>query len=249
MSATLYIIGTGPGDPGLLTLKAVNLFRSAPVIVAPRGARNGASTALAIISEVVALSGKTLIELHFPMKKVRIGRDPDPEILAAWRHAAQTVLHYIDQGLDVCFPTLGDPAIYSTGYYLYETICGIREDIRVKFVPGVAAMSSCSAALATPICLGDEMVAVIPATFSDERLQEVLEQFDTIVLMKVHRVLDRLVKLLDTTDLLNRAILVEHAGTAEERIVALRDLPGHQPHYFSTIIIRKNPCSVRTLIN
>jgi precorrin-2/cobalt-factor-2 C20-methyltransferase len=249
MSATLHIIGTGPGDPELLTLKAINLLRSAPVIVAPRGTKNGTSTALAIIGEVVALSDKTLIELHFPMKKIPVGSDPDPEIRAAWRHAAQTVLYYLDRGLEVCFPTLGDPAIYSTGYYLYETICGIREDVRVKFVPGVPALSSCSAALATPICLGDEMVAIIPATFSDERLREVLEQFDTIVLMKVHRVLDRLVKLLETTDLLNRAILVERAGTKDEQILALRDSQGHQPHYYSTIIIRKNPCSVRTLIN
>ena len=113
------------------------------------------------------------------MKKIRNGHEPAPEILTAWRHAAEEALHHLDQGIDVCFPTLGDPAIYSTGYYLYETICGIREDIDVEFVPGVPAMSSCSAALASPICLGDEMVAVIPATFSDDRLREVLERFDT----------------------------------------------------------------------
>lgn len=249
MSGTLYIIGTGPGDPQLLTLKAVNIFASCPVIIAPHGARNGSSTALAIVSEAVSLADKTVVELHFPMKKIRSGHEPAPEILAAWRHAAEQALYYLDQDQNVCFPTLGDPAIYSTGYYLYETICGIRDDVAVEFVPGVAAMSSCSAALATPICLGDEMVAVIPATFSDDRLRSVLERFDTIVLMKVHRVMDRIVELLKNADLMDHAVLVEKAGTAGERTCAELDKLSEAPHYYSTIIVRKNPSTVRTLIN
>lgn len=249
MSGTLYIIGTGPGDPQLLTLKAVNTFVSCSVIIAPHGSKNGSSTALAIVSETVSLVDKTVVELHFPMKKIRSGHEPAPEILAAWRHAAEQALHYLDQGQNVCFPTLGDPAIYSTGYYLYETICGIRDNVAVEFVPGVAAMSSCSAALATPICLGDEMVAVIPATFSDDRLRDVLERFDTIVLMKVHRVMDRIVELLKSADLMDHAVLVEKAGTTGERTCAELDKISVPPHYYSTIIVRKNPSTVRTLIN
>jgi precorrin-2/cobalt-factor-2 C20-methyltransferase len=249
MNGTLYIIGTGPGDPQLLTLKAVRIIESCQVIFAPRGSRNGTSTALAIVNAAVSFDGKTVVELHFPMKKIRTGHDPAPEVLAAWRHAAEQVLSRLDEGKDVCFPTLGDPAIYSTGYYLYETICGLRNDVKVEFVPGVSAMSSCSAALASPICLGDEMVAVIPATFSDERLVEVLERFDTIVLMKVHRVIDHLVELLQGLDLMDRAVLVEKAGTSGERTIGRLDQLVEPPHYYSTIIIRKNPSTVRTLIN
>ena len=249
MKGTLSIIGTGPGDPQLLTLKAVEVIERCPVIIAPHGSKSGSSTALGIVGEAVSLSGKTIVELHFPMKKIRTGHEPVPEILAAWRHAAEQALFYLDQGLDVCFPTLGDPAIYSTGYYLYETICGIREDAKVKFVPGVAAMSSCSAALASPICLGDEMVAVVPATFSDERLRDVLEHFDTIVLMKVHRVMNRIVELLKNANLIDRAVLVEKAGTSGEKTCAEIDRITEPPHYYSTIIVRKNPSTVRTLIN
>ena len=249
MKGTLYIVGTGPGDPQLLTLKAVNTVERCPIIIAPRGAKTGSSTALAIISEAVSVAGKIIVELHFPMKKIRSGHEPAPEILAAWRHAAQQALHHLDQGLDVCFPTLGDPAIYSTGYYLYETICGIRDDARVIFIPGVPAMSSCSAVLASPICLGDEMVAVVPATFSDERLRDVLERFDTVVLMKVHRVIDRIVDLLRDVGLVDRAVLVEKAGTESERTCAELEQIVEPPHYYSTIIVRKNPITVRTLIN
>jgi len=249
MNGTLYIIGTGPGDPDLLTLKAVKVVESCPVIFAPRGSKNGSSTALAIISQTVSCERKKVVELHFPMKKIRTGHEPAPEILAAWRHAAEQILSHLEGGLDVCFPTLGDPAIYSTGYYLYETIAGLRDDVKVEFVPGVAAMSSCSAALATPICLGDEMVAVVPATFSDERLKEVLERFDTIVLMKVHRVIDHLVEVLSSVGLLERAVLVEKAGTSGERTISRLDQISEPLHYYSTIIVRKNPSTVRTLIN
>ena len=110
-------------------------------------------------------------------------------------------------------------------------------------------MSSCSASMARPICLGDEMVAIIPATFSDSRLKEVFGLFDTIVLMKVHRVIDRLTTLLEECGLLDHAVLVERAGTTKERVIeefsALKD----HPHYFSTIIVRKAHVTARVLVN
>ncbi len=249
MTAKLYIVGTGPGDPELLTLKAVNILTSCSVIISPRGSLAGTSTALDIVKQVIDINGKEVHELHFPMKKIRIGYDPDPEVLVAWRHAAETVLFNLGQGKDVCFPTLGDPAIYSTGYYLYETICGIRPETETVFIPGIPAMSSCSAALATPICLGDEMVAIIPATFSDERIKDVLTRFDTVILMKVHRVLDRLSILLRECNLLEQAILVERAGMKGEKVFHRIDKMEAMPHYFSTIIIRKNSCSVKVLMN
>lgn len=249
MNGTLHIIGTGPGDPQLLTLKAVAIVKNCSVIIAPRGSKNGASTALAIVEEIVATTDKKIISVHFPMKKIKFGQEPDPEVRAAWYYAAEQVLYFLDRGQDVCFPTLGDPAIYSTGYYLYDTICELRADAQVRFVPGIPAMSSCSASIGEPICLGDEMVAVVPATFSDERLRDILERFDTIVLMKVHRVLDRLIELLKDTNLLERSVLVERAGTTNEKAFKPIDRIVGQPHYYSTIIIRKNGGSFRKMIN
>ena len=240
MNGTLHIVGTGPGDPQLLTLKAAAVVKNSPVIIAPRGSVNGESTALSIVEAVVDTTEKIIVRAHFPMKKVPRGEKADPEVREAWHHAANLVLSHLDLGRDVCFPTLGDPAIYSTGYYLYDTICELRPDVHVSFVPGIPAMSSCSASLAEPICLGDEMVAVVPATFSDERLQDILARFDTIVLMKVHRVLDRLIPLLQTESLLDHSTLVERAGTDREKsFKSLEEIEG-QPHYYSTIIVRKN---------
>ncbi|MBT8333956.1 MAG: precorrin-2 C(20)-methyltransferase [Deltaproteobacteria bacterium] len=249
MTATLYIIGTGPGDPELVTLKAINILKRSSVIVSPRGSQHGTSTALSIIKPVVPLADKEIVEIHFPMIKIRSDSKPAAEVLNAWHQAAQTVLSYLEKGHDVCFPTLGDPAIYSTGYYLYETICGIHEDTKVVFVPGVPAMSSCSASIGVPICLGDEMVAIIPATFADNRLREVLQIFDTIVLMKVHRSMTRLTDILSECNLLEQAILVEQAGTDRERVIENFEDIIERPHYFSTIIVRKKSCTAEVLFN
>ncbi len=241
MNATLHIIGVGPGDPDLLTRKALRTLEECPVIATPKGSEHGVSTALSIVDQALTLDGKEIIELYFPMKKIHLDNGPAEDVQEAWDTAAAQILSFMDQGKDVVFPTLGDPAIYSTGYYLYETILALRPDIKVAFVPGISAMSSCSAATTTPNCLGDDKLAVIPATFSGEQLRQTLESFDTIVLMKVHRVLDRLVDLLRDLDLLERAVLVERAGMKEEKILTDLGTIRHQVHYFSTIIVRKRP--------
>lgn len=245
MQATLHIIGVGPGDPGLLTIKALALLRHCPVVATPKASQHGHSTALAIVQQALPggeLDGKEIVELHFPMKKIHLGQEPDPEVLQAWQDGARRIYAILCQGRDVAFPTLGDPAIYSTGYYLYMTMIEMYPEVKVQFVPGISAMSSCSATTRTPICLGDDMLAVIPATFSDGRLRQILETFDTIVLMKVHRVMDHLIGLLHDLNLLDKAILVERVGMADERVLAdlsaIDGLAG-QVHYFSTIIVRK----------
>ncbi|MBU0945662.1 MAG: precorrin-2 C(20)-methyltransferase [Proteobacteria bacterium] len=239
MNATLHIIGVGPGDPDLLTRKALRTLEECPVIATPKGSQDGSSTALSIVKQALPLNGKEIIELYFPMKKIHLDSAPAEEVQEAWEKAALQILRFMAEGKDVVFPTLGDPAIYSTGYYLYETILSLQPETRVKFIPGISAMSSCSAATSIPICLGDDKLAVIPATFSGEQLRQTLESFDTIVLMKVHRVLDRIIALLSELNLLEKAVLVEKAGMKEENIRTDLSSITEQVHYFSTIIVRK----------
>lgn len=239
MSATLYIIGVGPGDPDLLTRKAFILLNQCPVIATPNGSKDRPSTALSIVAKAMDISHKEIHNLHFPMEKVHGNTGPSDDVQKAWLHAAEQVIALLAEGKDVVFPTLGDPAIYSTGYYLYETILSLQKNTNVIFVPGIAAMSSCSAATGVPICLGDDKLAVIPATFSMDDIQDTLEKFDTIVLMKVHKVLDELIALFIKLDVVEKAVLVERAGMENECIhTNLQDIQG-QVHYFSTIIVRK----------
>jgi len=240
MNGTFYVIGVGPGDPELLTLKALRLLNNCQTLVVPKGHEDGNSTALAIIEKVVPLAGKEVIEIHFPMKKIRMAEAPDPEVDAAWRRAAGDIMARIRLGHDVAFPTLGDPAIYSTGFYTCQTLLALAPESRTVIVPGVSAIGACAASAGIPLCQGDDMMAVIPATFDNQKLTEVFNSFQTVVLMKVHRVIDRIVRLLTELDLLGHAVLVERTAQDTERIIHdLTSVRSDELHYFSTIIVRR----------
>jgi precorrin-2/cobalt-factor-2 C20-methyltransferase len=240
MNGTFYVIGVGPGDPELLTLKALRILSNCQTLVVPKGHEDGNSTALSIIEKIVPLAGKEIIEIYFPMKKIRMAAAPDPEVDAAWRRAANEVISRIRAGNNVAFPTLGDPAIYSTGFYTCQTLLELAPDIKTVIVPGVSAIGACAATAGIPLCQGDDMMAVVPATFDNQKLTEVFNTFQTVVLMKVHRVMERIVRLLTEQNLLDHAVLVERTAQDRERII--HDLTSIRPdelHYFSTIIVRK----------
>ena len=249
MKSTLYIIGTGPGDPDLLTLKAYKTLQKCKVLVAPRAVRKGMSTALSIVSQAVDISEKEIHEVDFAMKKVHLNQDVHEDVLSAWQETARKVLQLLDTKGDVAFPTLGDPGIYSTGYYLYDTLLNMRPDVNVEFISGIPAMSSCSANTLTPVCLGDDKLAVIPATFSEEKIRQTLLDFDAIILMKVHRVMDRICDILRETGLTASAVYVEKAGMADERIIRDLSTVPDKPHYFSTILVRKKGIGPVTELN
>jgi precorrin-2/cobalt-factor-2 C20-methyltransferase len=236
----LYLVGIGPGDPELMTCKAVRVLEKTDVWVAPKAKENGASSALQIAAGQVELTGKTVLELRFPMKKVHLGREQDPAVVQAWGEAAEVVLTYLDQGQDVAFPTLGDPALYSTAFYLLHTLQERRTKIRVSIIPGITAMAACSARVCSPLGLGDDVVSIVPAAFDDDRLREILQTFDAVVLMKVFRKMDRIIALLEDLNLVENAVLIERCGMDDQKIYTdIREAQGRELHYFSTMLVRK----------
>ncbi len=240
MKGRFYVVGVGPGDPELMTLKAVRILKKSPVWLAPAAHKNGNSTALSIASGLINGEQKEILTHHFPMRKVHAGQPAHPEVERAWLEAAAIIADHLENGRDVAFPTLGDPAIYSTGFYIFETLMETVKDMEVEIIPGVSAIGATSAAAAIPLCLGNERMVVIPATFEDDKLKEILEDFDCVVLMKVHRVMPRLVGLLEQLNLLDKAVLVERTSLQEQRIRRdLQQAAREEIHYFSTMIVRK----------
>ncbi|HEB69474.1 MAG TPA: precorrin-2 C(20)-methyltransferase [Desulfobulbus sp.] len=236
----LYLVGIGPGDPELMTCKAVHVLEQTAIWVAPKAKENGNSSALQIAASQVSLDKKTVLELRFPMKKVRLGQEPDPEVVDGWHRAAEAVQAHLDKGEDVAFPTLGDPALYSTAFYLLATLQEQRPEIKVTIVPGITAMAACSARVCSPLGLGDDVVSIVPAAFDDDRLRGILQTFDAIVLMKVFRRMERIVALLDELGLTDKAVLIERCGMDDQRIYTdIRETLGKDLHYFSTLLVRK----------
>ena len=238
-SGHLYLVGVGPGDPELMTYKAARLLDAARVWAVPKARRNGSSSALRIASQVVPGNGRTVLELCFPMQKVFLGREADQLLIDAWGSAADRVITHLDRGEDVAFPTIGDATLYSTAFYLLAMIKERRPDTRVTVVPGITAMAACAASQSSPLALGDDVLAVVPAAFEDDRLRQILTSLDAVVLMKVHRRLDTLIDLLEELGLVDQAVLTERSGLPGERVYTdVRAARGRELHYFSTMRVR-----------
>ena len=240
MRGTLYVVGVGPGDPELMTLKGVKILEQCPVWFAPKAHSEGESTALTIAGAIVDMKGKNIITHRFPMKQVYRAEQADSELSVAWREAAQQIIVHLQAGVDVVFPTLGDPAIYSTGFYVYEALAACNYTGPVKVIPGVSSIGASAASAEMPLCLGDERMVVLPATFENRSISSLLAQVDVVVFMKVHRVLKRIVALLEEENLLEGAVLVERTSCNGERIWHdVRMAQDEELHYFSTLIVRK----------
>jgi precorrin-2/cobalt-factor-2 C20-methyltransferase len=238
MLGTLYVIGVGPGDPELLTLKAVRILNEVPVICVPKGKEDGSSLALSIVSKALNLSGKDIIEAHFPMQKTKSSEN-ECELDTKWHNTVENVLSRLNRGIDTAFITMGDPSIYSTFFYLYDRILELNPAVNIEIIPGVSSINAAASKAKLSLGLADEKIAILPATYADN-LKETLEKFDTVVLMKVHKVFDKVSKILDEMNLAGNAIYISRAGMDDELIIRdIKKIKKENLNYFSMLIIRR----------
>jgi len=232
--ARIYAVGVGPGDPELLTRKAERILRQAPVVCAPAASAGDSSHALSIVESLLDRSRQEIIIRVFPMRKDQDGLD------AFWEEAAETVVSHVLEGRDVAFITIGDPFLYSTFLYLYRILRQRYPEITVEVVPGVSSVTTAAVAAGIPLAAASERVAILPATFEEDNLRRTLLDFDTVVLMKVNRVFDRIFALLKELGLDRKGAFVTRAGTADETVTFdLASLVGKKLDYLSLLIVKK----------
>lgn len=233
-TARIYAVGVGPGDPELLTRRAERIIRTARVICAPTGAADAASYALSIVRDLTDPSRQEIVTQVFPMMK------KGPELEAAWEEAASQVIERIDGGEDVVFITIGDPLLYSTFLYLHRIIRQRRPEIPIEIVPGISSINAAAAAAGLPLGIAGERIAILPATYEDDELRRTLQEFDTVVLMKVSRVFPRVYAVLHELGLADRGVFVRRVGSPQEEVVFdLASLLGRELDYLSMLIVRK----------
>ena len=268
MSNTFYVIGVGPGDPELLTLKALRILRDVPCICVPKGSEEGNSLALSIVQKALSLDNKEIIEAHFPMKKTKRAEEQKSALRQAqgdtvmmslsnhdelplfrpsgldtkWAETVKNILSRLNKGIDVAFITLGDPAIYSTFFYLYDRLLESKPELKIDIIPGVSSINASAAKAKISLGLADEKIAILPANYV-ENLKETLEKFDTVVLMKVNKVFEGIMHALTEMNLLNNAIYISRAGMEDEKVFKnIRDAKKEDLNYFSMIIVKKGAC-------
>jgi len=235
MIGTLYGASLGPGDPDLITRRSWSLLQSDAYWTYPVKKKNGSSYALQIALQAGLTKPENSTELIFPMTH-------DKEILAKyWLQAAQTVIETLQQGHDVIFLVEGDASTFSTFQHLSKTVKGLNENIEVETIPGVTSFNAAAARAEMPLADTDDTVAIIPAGYGLEMIDSLLNDFDTLVLLKVKPILDDIIELLQQKDLLSNSCFIEKAGSTEERIVHdVASLHGEKVNYLSLIMISNN---------
>jgi precorrin-2/cobalt-factor-2 C20-methyltransferase len=232
MKGKLYGIGVGPGDPELITIKAKNILEKVHCLAVPKTSMDKASQALAIARGVIE-SEKEILELIFPMSF-------DDKVLdESWNTAVQQVSLKLDSGIDVAFITLGDPTVYSTYIYLHKTIK--EKGYETEIIPGVT--SFCASAAVAGLSLGEnrETIAIVPSAYECANLDDILDNFDNIVLMKISKNMEKLKNKLEPKGLSKKAVVVSKCGMDDEMIsFGIDELKEYGLSYFSTMIIKKS---------
>ncbi|MGQ9920671.1 MAG: precorrin-2 C(20)-methyltransferase [Desulfobacca sp.] len=228
----LYGIGVGPGDPELITLKAVRVLEQVPYVFAAASTKNDYSLALNIVRHHIKQG--EVQPLSFPMTN-------DPQVLAAsWENNARTVLAVLEQGHDAAFITIGDPLTYSTYGYLLKTVKKFNPDIEARTIPGITSYNAAAALANIPLTEGEESFYLISGARGGDRLQEALAACDNIVMLKTYRHFDKIYDTLEHLQLLDCTTCVVRCGLPEETVVHdVRSLKDQKMPYLSLLIIKK----------
>ena len=224
---TLYGVSVGPGDPELLTVKAVKVLKSCGVVAVPE-TKSGATLALDIAGAAVDLAGKTILKLPFPMTR------DEAATRGNHRVQAETLLGYLRQGQDVAMVNLGDVSIFSTFRYLMELVAAAG--CPVEMVPGVPSFCAVAATLKTSLTEKDQPLTIVPAGY--DGVADCLALPGTKVLMKPRKALSPVLDALEEQELLDRAAMVENCGLPGEKIYpSLSDFDETETGYFTTVIV------------
>ena len=227
-------LGVGPGDPELITVKALRLLRESPV-VAYFVAKGKKGNAFGII-EAHLQEAQNLLPLVYPVTTEVL---PAPlsyeEIISDFYDgAAQAVAEHLEAGRDVAVICEGDPFFYGSYMYLHDRLADRYE---VDVVPGVCSMLGCASVLGTPLVYRNQSLSVLSGVLPEDELEQRLRDAEAAVGVKLGRNFDKVRRVLRKLGLDDRAHYVERATMASQKIVALDEVEPMDSPYFSMILV------------
>jgi precorrin-2/cobalt-factor-2 C20-methyltransferase len=224
-SGRLYGLGVGPGDPELLTLKALRLLRAVPVVAYP-APEHGNSFARSIVAAWIE-GHQREIAIRFPMR-------PGPPPVEIYDGAAAELAAELEDGRDVALLCQGDPLFYGSFINVFTRLAGRYQ---IEIVPGVSSLTACAAAAATPLVSRDDTLAVIPATLDEDQITARLAASESVAIVKLGRHIAKVRRVLDRLGLLDGAVCIEHATLPTQRVAPFACINPDLAPYFSTVLI------------
>lgn len=226
MKGTLYGVGVGPGDPELMTLKAVRLIRENMIIAVP-GADPKETVAYKIaVQAVPELAEKELLPIYMPMT-----HDPE-ELERNHTKGAKSLEEVLDHGKNIVFLTLGDPCVYSTFSYLQKRV--EKDGYHTELVSGITSFCAAAARLNIPLSEWNEQLHVVPAV---HRLDSTLNESGNYILMKSGKKMNQVKEILAQSG--RDVLMVENCGMENEHIYrSVEEIPD-DAGYYSLIIAKE----------
>ncbi|CEF56340.1 precorrin-2 C20-methyltransferase / cobalt-factor-2 C20-methyltransferase [Acetobacter ghanensis] len=233
MAGTLSIVGVGPGDPELMTLRAARLIGSAPV-VAYFCRENHPSQARTIAQAHIAPTTEEL-RLVYPFTTEISVNDPayHQNMAAFYNQSADRLAEVLASGRDVTLLCEGDPFLYGSAMYVFDRL---RKHWNTQVVPGIMAMNGCWSQAQAPMTHGDDVLCVLPATLPEDELADWLKRADAAVVMKIGRNMPHVRKAISQSGRMEDAVYVERGTQGGQVIAPLAEREGTAP-YFSLVLL------------
>jgi precorrin-2/cobalt-factor-2 C20-methyltransferase len=237
----LSCVGCGPGDPELLTVRAVNVIESAEIIFAPTSREGKPSIALSVVEKYVNKPTTKTISLIFPMIKHK------ESLKEYWKRNADEIAAAVRSGKKVVYLTVGDPALYSTWIYIHRELANNHHDIEIEIIPGITSIFAIAAKAKISLAEGDQTMAVVPACYDMERVRRTANACDTVIFLKDGRYFDNVIEMLgkagfsdDATIAIAQDISEENEILQMSKLSELRNKKGPTEKYFSIMVAKKN---------
>lgn len=232
-------IGVGPGDPDLLTVKAVKAIQNADVIMCPASKEDRPSIALSVVSPLIDKSkNQEIIHLIFPMTK-------DKDILEkTWKKNAQIMAEKVLSGKNVVYLTVGDPYLYSTWMYMHKDIQQNHPEIKISAIPGIVSIFTFASKVGVSIAEGADKVSIIPSCYDLTAVKEIAKNSETMVFLKDGRYFDQVIQLLKESGFPDDSVFAigQDLGTENEIIkkMTLGEVDGSlTTKYFSILVVKR----------
>ena len=233
-------IGVGPGDPDLLTVKAVKAIQNADVIMCPASKEDRPSIALSVVSSLIDKSkNQEIVKLIFPMTK-------DKDVLVeTWKKNAKIMAEKVLTGKNVVYLTVGDPYLYSTWIYMHREIEENHPDIKISVIPGIVSMFTFASKVGVSIAEGAEKVSIIPSCYDLSTVKEIAKNSETMVFLKDGRYFDQVIELLresgfpdDSVFAIGQDLGTEHEVIRKMKLGEVND-DTLTTKYFSILVVKR----------